>query len=48
MESKFRKRLILPFALSYDHRVIDGATAARFTTAFGQLLSNLEKITKSL
>ena len=48
MESKFRKRLILPFALSYDHRVIDGATAARFTTAFGQLLSNLEEITKSL
>ena len=48
MESKFRKRLTLPFALSYDHRVIDGATAARFTTAFGQLLSNLEEITKSL
>ena len=48
MESKFRKRLILPFALSYDHRVIDGAAAARFTTAFGQLLSNLEEITKSL
>ena len=48
MESKFRKRLILPFALSYDHRVIDGASAARFTTAFGQLLSNLEEITKSL
>tara|TARA_B100000809_G_scaffold166040_1_gene163285 strand:+ start:2018 stop:3304 length:1287 start_codon:yes stop_codon:yes gene_type:complete len=48
MESKFRKRLILPFALSYDHRVIDGAAAARFTTTFGQLLSNLEEITKSL
>ena len=48
MESEFRKRLILPFALSYDHRVIDGAAAARFTTAFGQLLSNLEEITKSL
>ena len=48
MEDKFRKRLILPFTLSYDHRVIDGAAAARFTTAFGQLLSNLEEITKSL
>ena len=45
MEGKFRRRLMLPFALSYDHRVIDGAAAARFTTAFGQLLSNLENIT---
>ena len=45
MEGKFRKRLILPFALSYDHRVIDGANATRFTTRFGQLLSNLEEIT---
>ena len=45
MEGKFRKRLILPIALSYDHRVIDGANATRFTTRFGQLLSNLEEIT---
>ena len=45
MKGKFRRRLILPFALSYDHRVIDGAAAARFTTAFGQLLSNSEEIT---
>ena len=45
MEGKFRRRLILPFALSYDHRVIDGAVAARFTTTFGRLLSNLEEIT---
>ena len=45
MEGKFRRRLMLPFALSYDHRVIDGAAAARFTTAFGRLLSNLEEIT---
>jgi len=45
IEGKFRKRLILPFSLSYDHRVIDGADAARFTTRFGQLLSNLEEIT---
>ena len=44
MEGKFRRRLMLPFALSYDHRVIDGAIAARFTTTFGQLLSNLEEI----
>ena len=45
MEGKFRKRLILPFALSYDHRVIDGADAARFTKNFGHLLSNFEEIT---
>jgi len=45
MEGKFRRRLMLPFALSYDHRVIDGAAAARFTTSFGLLLSNLEEIT---
>ena len=45
LEGRFRKRLILPFALSYDHRVIDGADAARFTTGFGQLLSNFEEIT---
>ena len=45
MEGKFRKRLILPFALSYDHRVIDGADAARFPKIFGHLLSNFEDIT---
>ena len=45
MEGKLRKRLILPFALSYDHRLIDGAVAARFTSNFGQLLSNFEEIT---
>jgi len=45
MEGKFRRRLMLPFALSYDHRVIDGAAAVRFTTTFGRLLSNLEEIT---
>ena len=45
MEGKLRKRLILPFTLSYDHRLIDGAAAARFTSNFGQLLSNFEEIT---
>ena len=28
----FEPRMILPLSFSYDHRVIDGATAARFTT----------------
>ena len=40
----FEPRLILPFALSYDHRVIDGAYAARFTTFFCQQLANIEAL----
>ncbi len=36
----FEPRLVLPFSLSYDHRVIDGALAARFTTRLSQLLSD--------
>jgi pyruvate dehydrogenase E2 component (dihydrolipoamide acetyltransferase) len=35
----FLPRLILPLSLSYDHRVIDGASAARFTTHLAGLLS---------
>jgi len=34
----FVPRLMLPLSLSYDHRVIDGAAAARFTTHLGTLL----------
>jgi pyruvate dehydrogenase E2 component (dihydrolipoamide acetyltransferase) len=37
---EFVPRTILPLSLSYDHRVIDGAAAARFTTRLGQLLSD--------
>jgi len=33
-------RLILPLSLSYDHRVIDGALAARFTTFLAKTLSD--------
>jgi pyruvate dehydrogenase E2 component (dihydrolipoamide acetyltransferase) len=33
-------RLLLPLSLSYDHRVIDGAAAARFTRRIAQLLEN--------
>jgi pyruvate dehydrogenase E2 component (dihydrolipoamide acetyltransferase) len=36
----FRPRLILPFSLSYDHRVIDGAEAVRFTSRLSRLLSD--------
>ena len=38
--AEFRPRLMLPLSLSYDHRVIDGAAAARFTTHLTQLLSD--------
>ena len=37
----FVPRLLLPLSLSYDHRVIDGADAARFTTRLAQLLADL-------
>ncbi len=37
----FAPRLILPLSLSYDHRVIDGAQAVRFTTRLGELLTNV-------
>jgi pyruvate dehydrogenase E2 component (dihydrolipoamide acetyltransferase) len=38
---EFTPRLLLPLSLSYDHRVIDGAAAARFTAYLAQLLGDL-------
>jgi pyruvate dehydrogenase E2 component (dihydrolipoamide acetyltransferase) len=38
------KRLLLPLSLSYDHRVVDGADAARFTTRLAQLLGDLRLV----
>jgi pyruvate dehydrogenase E2 component (dihydrolipoamide acetyltransferase) len=40
-DGTFVPRLILPLSLSYDHRVIDGATAARFTTFLAESLANV-------
>jgi len=40
--SKFKTRLMLPLSLSYDHRVIDGAAAVRFTTFLGQALADVD------
>ncbi|QKF81918.1 dihydrolipoyllysine-residue acetyltransferase [Halarcobacter ebronensis] len=37
----FAPRLMLPLSLSYDHKVIDGADGARFTTTLSQLLSDI-------
>jgi pyruvate dehydrogenase E2 component (dihydrolipoamide acetyltransferase) len=39
----FAPRLVLPLALSYDHRVIDGAAAARFTTYFASVLADFRR-----
>jgi pyruvate dehydrogenase E2 component (dihydrolipoamide acetyltransferase) len=40
---EFTPRLILPLSLSYDHRVIDGAAAARFTAYLAQLLGDMRR-----
>jgi len=40
---EFAPRLMLPLSLSYDHRVIDGATAARFTSYLAGLLADLRR-----
>ena len=39
----FAPRLVLPLSLSYDHRVIDGAAAARFTAYLAQLLADMRR-----
>ena len=41
---QFVPRLVLPLSLSYDHRVIDGALAARFNAYLGQLLADYRRI----
>jgi len=40
----FVPRLMLPISLSYDHRVIDGAEAVRFTTHLRELLSDIKQL----
>jgi pyruvate dehydrogenase E2 component (dihydrolipoamide acetyltransferase) len=42
-EDLFKARLILPLSLSYDHRVIDGALAARFTAFLATVLSDIRR-----
>jgi pyruvate dehydrogenase E2 component (dihydrolipoamide acetyltransferase) len=42
---KFVPRKMLPFSLSYDHRVIDGVTAVKFTRAFATILEDLSILT---
>jgi pyruvate dehydrogenase E2 component (dihydrolipoamide acetyltransferase) len=40
---QFVPRLMLPLSLSYDHRVIDGAAAARFTSYLASVLSDIRR-----
>lgn len=41
---EFQPKMMLPLSLSYDHRVIDGAVAARFTTHLSKILSDIRRI----
>lgn len=41
---QFQPKLLLPLSLSYDHRVIDGAAAARFTTYLSQVLADMRRV----
>jgi pyruvate dehydrogenase E2 component (dihydrolipoyllysine-residue acetyltransferase) len=41
---EFAPRLMLPLSLSYDHRAIDGATAARFSAYLVSVLSDIRKL----
>ncbi|MDW5441828.1 dihydrolipoyllysine-residue acetyltransferase [Polaromonas sp. SM01] len=43
-KEKFVPRLSLPLSLSYDHRVIDGASAARFNAYLGQILGDFRRV----
>jgi pyruvate dehydrogenase E2 component (dihydrolipoamide acetyltransferase) len=40
---EFVPRLMMPLSLSYDHRVVDGAAAARFTTYLAQVIADLRR-----
>ena len=42
-DGQFMPRLMLPLSLSYDHRVIDGAAAARFITYLASVLSDIRR-----
>ena len=40
----FQPRLMLPLSLSYDHRVIDGASAARFNAYLASILADFRRV----
>lgn len=41
---EFKPRLMMPFSISYDHRVVDGAEGVRFSTLVGQHLTDLRQL----
>jgi pyruvate dehydrogenase E2 component (dihydrolipoamide acetyltransferase) len=43
-DGNFVPRLMLPLSLSYDHRVVDGAEGARFTSCLGKALSDVKAL----
>ncbi len=43
-DGEFVPRLMLPLSLSYDHRVIDGAAGARFTTYLAHVLADVRRL----
>ena len=45
---KFLQRLMLPLSLSYDHRVIDGAYAVRFTTYLSEVLHDVDALLEAI
>jgi pyruvate dehydrogenase E2 component (dihydrolipoamide acetyltransferase) len=47
-DGTFVPRLMLPLSLSYDHRVIDGATAVRFTTFLVKALAEPHTLIEAL
>jgi pyruvate dehydrogenase E2 component (dihydrolipoyllysine-residue acetyltransferase) len=47
-DGQFVPRLILPFTLAYDHRVIDGAAAVRFTTFLAQKLADAKGLLEAV
>lgn len=48
IDGEFQPRLMLPLCLSYDHRVIDGAEAARFITYLSQRLADVDQLREML
>ena len=44
MNGRFEPRLVLPYSLSYDHRVIDGVAGAEFTRTLGEILTDIRDI----
>ena len=43
-DGSFKPALMLPLALSYDHRVIDGAQGARFTNYLSQVIADMRRV----